>query len=183
MLLFVFFSYLRHGKMEFVKTKTDWMRTETPQMGKYSHEFCFFLFWVVACPIISGYSGLSCYITVIWMLWLMFFFFLSVASSVWREQSGLGRRIGYDRSRRIHGSRRRPFHLAPTPGSHSKLPPMASLTLDFSCHLLRSTFVTLIYLNLFKILQTSLRPRTLSRRRLRQHETDMANDPLPSELP
>ena len=31
--------------------------------------------------------------------------------------------------------------------------------------------------------QTSLRPRTLSRRRLRQHETDMANDPLPSELP
>lgn len=40
-----------------------------------------------------------------------------------------------------------------------------------------------LFFNLFKILQTSLRPRTLSRRRLRQHETDMANDPLPSELP
>lgn len=40
-----FLSYLRHGKMEFGKTKTDWMRTETPQMGKYSHEFCFFSFF------------------------------------------------------------------------------------------------------------------------------------------
>lgn len=31
--------------------------------------------------------------------------------------------------------------------------------------------------------QSFARPRTLSRRRLRQHESDMANDPLPSELP
>lgn len=49
-----------------------------------------------------------------------------------------------------------------------------SITFVVVSHSLRLTFVTL---------QTSLRPRTLSRRRLRQHETDMANDPLPSELP
>jgi hypothetical protein len=70
-----FLSYLRHGKMEFGKTKTDWMRTETPQMGKYSHEFCFFfLFWVVACPIISGYSGLSCYNGYLNVVAYVFFF-------------------------------------------------------------------------------------------------------------
>ncbi|XP_057370454.1 tetraspanin-18-like [Daphnia carinata] len=40
-----------------------------------------------------------------------------------------------------------------------------------------------VALFILRRLQTSLRPRTLSRRRLRQHETDMANDPLPSELP
>jgi len=33
------------------------------------------------------------------------------------------------------------------------------------------------------MLQTNSRPRTLSRRRLRQHEVEIANDPLPSELP
>lgn len=64
MLLFVFFSFLpptrENGIRE--KTKTDWMRTETPQMGKYSHEILFFPFLGLSLvSIISGYSGLSCY--------------------------------------------------------------------------------------------------------------------------
>ena len=42
----------------------------------------------------------------------------------------------------------------------------------------------MIFAFLFElILQTGSRPRTLSRRRLRQHEVEIANDPLPSELP
>ena len=61
----------------------------------------------------------------------MAFFF----GQVWREQSGLGRRIGYDRSRRIHGSSSGPVHLTSTPGS-KELPPLASFTLDFSCDVL-----------------------------------------------
>lgn len=40
-----------------------------------------------------------------------------------------------------------------------------------------------VALFILRRLQSFARPRTLSRRRLRQHESDMANDPLPSELP
>jgi len=40
-----------------------------------------------------------------------------------------------------------------------------------------------VALFILRRLQANSRPRTLSRRRLRQHEADIANDPLPSELP
>jgi len=40
-----------------------------------------------------------------------------------------------------------------------------------------------IALFILRRIQTGSRPRTLSRRRLRQHEVEIANDPLPSELP
>jgi len=40
-----------------------------------------------------------------------------------------------------------------------------------------------VALFILRRLHANSRPRTLSRRRLRQHEADMANDPLPSELP
>lgn len=84
MLLFVFFSFLpptrENGIRE--KTKTDWMRTETPQMGKYSHEFLFFPFLGLSLvPIISGYSGLSCYNGYLNVA-VAYVFFSLVASSV-----------------------------------------------------------------------------------------------------